>query len=607
MPIRLGGLQSGMDTESLVQVMLDSALQPVTRQEEKIVKLEDDLYGWSAIDSALTELGSISNDLSSFSAWAQKTTSSTDADKITATAVSTAVAGSYSIEISQLAVAHAAIANSLDTITTGDLATIDDADDELDAASVGDKFTINGEEIEIEEGDTLRDIAMKINVASASLSNSAVTEFKALIVDKTLILQSSDEGIGNGLDLNDTTGNFLEDIGVLQASASPAHINNGNTISPDSISTQHKVSGGSIIALGINDVTTALDMAGTFTVGDGTNTFSVTTTATTTLTELKDDINAQALLGAPGAAAVSASIVDNELVFTSTSAAFDETMTFTDDTGSVLEDLNLLSRINVANESDPANLEGEINGITVTATSNSGVSTLINGVNLTFIDETTVGTPVIVTVKNETEDIKTTLLEFIDKYNDVMALADSLGTVQLSDNGELTAAGILQGEFLITEIQTNARTILTQVNTGFFGTTFNSLDDIGVYTDGQANELKLLDEDLLDDSLANHFDDIKNLFRDVEYDDDGVILNSGIMRGFDDYVNNLIKPLTGRISLKTDTINDDISDRQAWIVRKQNALSNYENSLWESFAAMESAMAGIQSGGAFMLQQLGMS
>ena len=448
--------------------------------------------------------------------------------------------------------------------------------------------------------------AMKINVASASLSNTSVVKFKAMIIDKTLILQSDEEGVGNGLYLEDTTGNFLEDLGIIDSATT--HIHNGNeTIASVADSIEHKVEGTSVIALGITDVNTALDMVGTFSVGDGNgNSFDVTTTDTTTLTELKDEINAQALLAAPGAAAVIASIEDNELVFTSTSGTYDKTMTFSDTAGNVLQDLNILSTTVEANETDPVNLLATINGIGVSSTSNSGVSSLIDGVNLTFLDETTVGTPITIRVKNETENIKTKINEFIEKYNEVMELSEALGAVKLDDTGELSATGILQGEFLISEIQNNARTILTQVNTSFLGTEYNSLDDIGVYTYGQENRLKLIDEDKLDDSLENHFDEMKELFRGVKYDDDGEATDKGVMRELDDYITNLIKPLTGRISLKTETVNTDISARESYVTKKRAEMMNYETYLWEHFAEMETAMASIQNGSDYMLQSLGM-
>ena len=720
MPIRMGGLQSGMDTESIIKMMLDAEMQPVKRQKEKITDLQDDVYGWNTIDSALTELGGLSNELSSFTTWSQKTTTTTDETRITATAERSAVAGSYSIEVSQLAAAHSVRATSIDQITTGDLAAINDPDDELDASSVGDRFSINGSEIEIEEGDTLRDLALKINIASASLTNPSSPGFKAMIVDKTLILQSEDEGIGNGLALKDINGSFLNDIGILSSdfeinpvfekvavpgsqahevtSSSVAdtsallnfdgvfniddgegnafdvtvdssmslddirqaiqdasdtassdvaativdnklvitgdtsgnnsmtfknvsgdnileelniitskHINNGNVVKSDGVSTQYKVNSSSIIALGYDDMKTDLNKSGKFVVNDGSatgNLFSVEVTNGMTLEDVKDLINTNATAAS---SEVVASIEDNKLVLKSTSSGFNQNISLADTEGTFLEDLNILSGINTAHENDPKNLEATINGIEVTATKNEGVSSLIDGVNINFAGETIPGNPITFTVKNETENIKSKLKEFIDKYNEVMDTAETLGSVKLNDTGELTAAGLLQGEFLITEIQSNARTMLTQVNKQFLGDDLNSLDDVGVYTYGKENRLKIVDEDKLDDALENHFDDMKELFRGIKYDDDGKAVYKGVMRSLDDYITNLIKPLTGRISIKTDTIQDDIAYRQSLVDKKTADLKKYENYLWEHFANMETSMASIQNGGAYMLQTLGMA
>jgi len=467
----MGGLQSGMDTEAIITMILDAEKMPITRLEEKVVELEDDLYAWNSVDSALADLGSISGDLSSYTTWNQNSATSSDSDKTTATAENGAISGSYDIEVTSLAVAHSVNADSIETTALG----VSDADSAIGEAGT---FEINGQEISYAAGDSLRDIAEAINIASASVdTNSGDNSFKAKIIDKTLVLESGEEGVGNDLVFNETSGDLLQKLGVL-------------------------------------------------------------TDATT---------------------------------------------------------------INGANETAGADLVGTIDGITVTSSSNSGVDNLLDGVNLSFHET---GSSKI-TVANDTETVKTKLVEFIDKYNDVMGLLEDLSAVSLSDNGEVSTTGLLQGEFLITDIQNQTRNIITQMNEDFFGSEFNSLDDIGIYTTGLDNRLSLIDEDKLDNALANNFEDLTEMFRGVEFDDDGNTVNQGIMREFDEYIVDLISPLTGRIATKTESINSMVSLKETEIHKKTSDLVNYESYLWDHFGAMESAMASIQNGGAYLMQSLG--
>ena len=472
MPIHMGGIQSGMDTEALIGVILNAEKMPITHLESKIVDLEDDIFAWNAVDSALADLSSFTQDLSSYSTWNQKTSTTSDEATTTATAISTAVAADYDINITTLADAHSVHADSIETTSLG-------INDSTTAVGASGTFTINGEEISYDAEDSLQDIAMAINVASASMSSSSnENPFVAKIIDKTLILESGVQGVNNVLSIEETAGTLLQDLNIL------------------------------------SDPTT----------------------------------------------------------------------------------------INVSNESAGVDLAGTIDGIAITASSNKGVDSLIQGVSLNFKDT---GNSTI-TIGNNTDNIKTKLTDFIGKYNDTLELVKNLGKVQLGSTGDVSTTGLLQGDFLITDIQTKMQNIITQSNPGFFGSEFSSLNDIGIFTSGLDSKLTMIDENKLDDALANNFDDVANLFKSVEYDSDGVVKNQGIMKGLNSYIDRLISPLTGSISNKTQDISNQVNNKQNLINRKTSDLVNYESYLWEHFGAMESAMASIQNGGAYLMQSLGM-
>jgi flagellar hook-associated protein 2 len=101
--IQVGGIVSGLDTNSIVDKMIQQAKIPVNRLygEYEYKKLEDKVY--TEVDDML---GNIASDLLSLrleSTFKTKTTTSTNSSVVTATATTAASVGNHSIQVQQLA------------------------------------------------------------------------------------------------------------------------------------------------------------------------------------------------------------------------------------------------------------------------------------------------------------------------------------------------------------------------------------------------------------------------------------------------------------------------------------------------------------------------
>lgn len=205
MAISVGGLMSGLDTNSIIEQMLEIQEQPILslQQDEAEYQVELTMYGslkstLSSLQSAMEKLES-SEDLTSFSA------SSGDTDLFTVSADENATTGSYNITVSQLADVHKLTSSAFaedEAMGEGTLHLKVGSDDATD--------------ISVSATDTIDDVAQAINDAGAGVSAAVIFDgtnyFLTLSADETgadnvINLTVTEEGTDQGDPENtDTTG-----------------------------------------------------------------------------------------------------------------------------------------------------------------------------------------------------------------------------------------------------------------------------------------------------------------------------------------------------------------------------------------------------------------
>lgn len=341
--------------------------------------------------------------------------------------------------------------------------------------------------------------------------------------------------------------------------------------------------------------TSELGWTGVFSV----NGQEISVEATDTLTTIKDKINAKAadMTGA----GVKAYLLGNKLVMESKSTGIGNDITLSNVSGDdVLTNLGIY---NVGNEQTACNLEATINGISVSSTNNTKVSTFVPGVTLNFTDTGTTN----VNVKRDTDTIKSLINTFITSYNDVMSYMTTVTSSNVKGDGaSASSTGMLQGDSVANAISDKSRWIITQCNTNpsQMNQDFNTLQKIGIWTTGQENQLSLVDEQKLDDALANNFDDVMNLFRGYG---DANGNGQGILRQYETYLDGLTDPINGSITLREETLSSSMDDLNAKINKMKVDLISYEAELWSHFASMETSVSSINSQGNYVLSTLGQS
>ena len=121
MPIRMTGLTSGLDTESIVNALMSAQRTKQTKVENKKQKLEWKQEIWKGLNTKI--YGFYKDSLSKMkysSNYATKKAAVSDSTKLTATASTKAASGSYKVEIHSIA--------SAQYVTSGKLSTYKDSD-----------------------------------------------------------------------------------------------------------------------------------------------------------------------------------------------------------------------------------------------------------------------------------------------------------------------------------------------------------------------------------------------------------------------------------------------------------------------------------------------
>lgn len=330
------------------------------------------------------------------------------------------------------------------------------------------------------------------------------------------------------------------------------------------------------------------DIMGANTATYTINGVDVTIAANSTLTDIKNAINDKTSSMTNG---VKATILDNRLVLTNseTGTGHDMSITYKSGTKDVFTDIGLTNASGtLIHETAAQNLAGTLNGVPVDSATNK-VTNFIEGATITFKDT---GNSTL-TISHDTETIKTLISDFVTSYNEAMKLAKAEGSVTLSDGGDLSSLGKLQGDTLLAKLQTNMRSIISsQTNSK---DTYNSLYTVGVWFSSETNELSI-DEDKLNNALNNNFEDVQELFRGWGItDSNGNKINEGIMRKFNDYAYSLVDPVQGSVTMRKTNLEADVAESNKKITNMTLDLKDYEDMLWEHFAAMEEAVSNIKS------------
>ncbi|PRX32582.1 flagellar hook-associated protein 2 [Orenia metallireducens] len=210
--ISLDGLVSGMDTQSVIDKLMYVEQRPLIQMQDKKEDLRVAKDAWRDVNSRLDSLSNKITDLKFSSTFNSNKTTSSDEEIATATANTSASAGSYALNISNLAKANrvASRQDSAFTTAAAETFTIDIKD------GTGTSMVSNTATISVGAGASLSEISEAINNTTVDHDGDSSTEeiniAKASVVDGRLVIESYHTGSDYELALTDDTG-LLADLG----------------------------------------------------------------------------------------------------------------------------------------------------------------------------------------------------------------------------------------------------------------------------------------------------------------------------------------------------------------------------------------------------------
>lgn len=206
--LSVGGLVSGLDTNSIISQLLEVERRPILQLQQKEVAFQVELSAYGSVQSALENLQSAVESLRTSNDFAQFSTSSQNTDLVTATANASAAVGSHQVTVQQLAQAHKLHSTGF-------------ADAEVVGAGTLHLQVGSGavQDLTIDAAATITDVATAINDANAGVQASVIFDG----TNHFLSLSADTTGAQNTINITvtDTDGNDTDAAGLSRLAVTP--------------------------------------------------------------------------------------------------------------------------------------------------------------------------------------------------------------------------------------------------------------------------------------------------------------------------------------------------------------------------------------------------
>jgi flagellar capping protein FliD len=479
MPTTIDGLVTGLDTTKIIEgltTVFRRRIELFQSQKERIV---DQQTAFKSVEARLLTLQAAVSRLARTqnSVFDTKSVKSSNEDLVIGAASSSALAGTHSFRINNLATAHQIASQGYDgansLITQGTM-----------QIRVGSGATTT---ITIDStNNTLQGLVDAINNASADVTATILNDGTGSLTDHRLLLTAKRTGASNAIVI---TNNLASDSAGAarprfnESAVEPVVYGSGWT------GTSLVTSGGTYTGPDDDTYTFTVaaggDVGGTslqvsYTDGSGTNTgqFTIATGEVDTYLNVAEGL--QVKFSAGTLVAGQTFSVNVKRAALPVQAAANASITL----GSGAGALTIQSETN--------NVNNLISGVTI---------------NLLGADP---ATPVQLTIENDTEQAKEAVLGFVESYNELMNFIDE----QVRFDPETEAAGTLLGDRSASLIQDDVRITATGVVAGVNGL-MNRLSALGISTNAEGR--LDVNQSKLDDALAGRtngvsINDVRRLF-----------------------------------------------------------------------------------------------
>ncbi|MBC9784457.1 flagellar filament capping protein FliD [Heliobacterium chlorum] len=514
--IQLGGIVSGLDTQSIIDQLMAVESKPLTQLQSKKQTLQFRKDAYTEFKLKMNSLRDKAEALYRTTGFSATTGTSSDTSVATVKPGTNAVPGSYKLQVSSLATSTRVSYDNITFLQPATSATLTgkalvpsvDVTKVFSNYASGDptgldqvksgKLTINGVSISIIEGtDSINTVLNKINDSAAGVTASwDDTNHKMVLTQKTA---GSSGKITVSTTANDSS-NFLAAMGL-------------NTTGDYTVTAG--TDGGEKRAL--SDLTPA---AGAFQSGFfKINGYTISYTTSDSVQSIINKINKGAT-GVTAFYAYDSSTGKGSISFTSEKTGADQTVKLEEDP-SQGNFLHLMLGNDPSNPLDytaltqaGTNAQYKINDVDMSSSSNA---VTFNGMDISLLKS---GATSYITINPDQDKILQNIKDFVSTYNSTVDyLYGKLSEKKVTDpqSTDDLKKGLLKSESVVRDAYTNLRRMVSS-NIAGMPAEMNSLSDIGItgkkYTDdgGKSGQLSI-DEDKLKEAISTNLSGVMALFQ----------------------------------------------------------------------------------------------
>jgi len=537
MSISVGGLVSGMDTDKIISQLQALQQKPITKLQTQEAAYQVKLTAYSSLQGSLKDVKNASRNLDTSSDITSYAATSSNTSTLTASAERTAVAGSYSVEVTSLAAVH-----KLKT-STG-----------LSPTEAVGKGTIH-----LKMGSSA---AVDITVGSTSTLSNIATSINA-----------ADTGIYASV-INDGTNSFLSLTGKQTGAANVINL----TVTEDGTSANDPRLAANLDSTGLSRLvyTTSSYKGG---VGGGTGAAvnnlainGIIVPASTGMAELVTNIN-KAVSG------VTATLqTDGSLLLSNVTGSYSDITIGGTTTDSGLTAGTYSSTKNMGELQGAANAKITVDGVKNISRASNTITDVIGGVSLKL---KALGTTTVEVDRND-ELFTTRLNAFLDAYNGLM---DSMNNLQSYDK-QTKATGTLFGDSTTRRIQSEVQNLLSNSVSGL-PATLSHLTDLGVSTNA-AGKLEL-DSSIFSTQLKDNFDNVVKFFTKTDTGTEGFAVRMATS------VEKILDIQGGTLAARTKGIQGSIDGLDKQILTLNSRMTISETRLRTQFSSLEVLLGQYQN------------
>lgn len=472
--ITFGGLSSGIDTESIISRLVQLEAIPIQRLQKQQQEIQQKQNVYGQFRSALSSFAQAAGSMNVADAFNPVTASSSKMDVAILVGSSAATAGTYNLQVSKLAQAQK-VATAAKTDTTTALG--------LNAGTV----VLNGKAVAVDQSDSLRTIAQKINALGVGVTASLIDGGQG---NAYMTITSATTGEANRIQLSDANGDVLSQLGMTSGAAAirSATTNGGKSFTfstnSDNLQTMLGASGLGASSFSINGTTVSFDYS------------------TDNLQNVADKINAA---NAGASASVVTSTKDGKTLYQLEITGTSGTPTF-DDPNNALQTLGVLQK-GYGNQLIAAqDATYKLDGVSLTSSSNT-ITTAIPGATLTLVkaNETTPEASTL-TLARDNSAIKSKIKSFSDAYNNLVGFIKN----QSQFDKDSYSSGVLFGDTTAQQVEATMSTMLFNDVPGLTGN-YKNLASIGFKFDSSG--LLTADDATLNAAIAADPEAVGAVFR----------------------------------------------------------------------------------------------